>query len=111
VIGAREFHPNILLAIEVLAGCTLGAPKGAAGAGGGLYPYLLAGVAGLYQGTVPNVGIVLGFGHRVALPWASDSKRWAIEYGVRDHIYSQKIESLPSLTQNPIIHVGLLRYY
>ena len=109
VVG-REFDPNLLAAVEVLAGFNIGAPS-APGASGGLYPYWLAGVAGLYQGSSANVGVVLGFGHRVGLPWIKRGRRWALIYGVRDHVYSQKIDGNPSLTQNPIVHFGILRYY
>ena len=109
VVG-REFHPNLLAALEVLAGFNLGAPA-AAGASGGLYPYLLGGVAGLLQGDVANVGVVIGFGHRVGLPWVRKDQRWAVSYGARDHVYSQKLQGTPSLTQNPVIYLGILRYY
>jgi hypothetical protein len=111
VIGADRFDPNMLIGLEVLAGFNLGAPKATAGTPGGLYPYLLAGIAGLYQGTEPNVAAVLGFGQRVPFPWGKSMDRWALSYGVRDQIYSQKIEAIPSLTQNPVVHLGVLRYY
>ena len=72
VIGAREFDPNLLIDLELLAGFNLQAPKNTPGSPGGLYPYLVAGVTGIYQGSVPNVGLVLGFGQRVPVPWMAE---------------------------------------
>ena len=111
VIGADRFDPNMLIGVEILACFNLGAPKATTGIPGGLYPYLLGGTAGLYQGDEANVAAVLGFGQRVAFPWGKSTERWALSYGVRNQIYLQKIESFPSLTQNPVVHLGLLRYY
>ncbi len=119
VIGARRYNRNMLIATEVLGGFNLGTPKETKGISGGLYPHLLIGVAGLYQGGIPvihqgseaNVAIVFGFGQRIAFPWEKKMGVWAVAYGVRDQIYTQKIEGNPSLTQNLIVHLGLLRYY
>lgn len=111
VVGADEFEHNWLVAVEALGGYTYSGLARGEGRGGGLYPYFVAGIAAIYQGGVPNVGGVIGFGNRMSLPFGPRTGRWALNYGVRDHVYSQKLRNEPSLTQNFVLLVGAQKYF
>ncbi len=111
VVGGGVFPHNFMITLEALGGYSVsGLPKGL-GRAGGLFPYFLGGITAIWQGGVPNIGGVLGFGNRMNLPFWNKDGRWAWNYGVRDHIYSQKIRSDPSLTQNFVVMIGLQKYY
>lgn len=111
VVGADEFEHNWLAVFEALFGMTYSGLSRGEGRGGGLFPYFVAGIAAVYQGGVPNVGGVIGFGNRMNLPFGPKNGRWALNYGVRDHIYSQKLRNEPSLTQNFVLLVGAQKYF
>ena len=85
--------------------------RGGGGRGAGLFPYFVSGITAVYQGGVPNVGGVIGFGNRMSLPYGPKNGRWALNYGLRDHIYSQKLRNEPSLTQNFVILIGTQKYF
>ena len=109
---ADTFKNNLLFTMEGLAGYTLtldgftGEPYG-----GSYFPYFVAGITGIYQGGNANIGGVLGFGQRLKFPGLSKKDWWGINYGLHDHIYSQKITSEPYLTQNFILLIGAQYYY
>lgn len=110
-IGGQYFKNDYLVTFEALAAYSLSRQARGEGRNSGLFPYLTAGLAAVYQGGVPNIGAVLGFGNRMALPWGRKSSLWALNYGARDHIYSQKLQSTPTLTQNFILVLGVQKYY
>jgi hypothetical protein len=111
IVGADEFEHNWLLAFEALGGYAYTGLSRGEGRNGGLFPYFVAGITAVYQGGVPNVGGVLGFGNRMSLPFGPKSGLWALNYGLRDHIYSQKLRNEPSLTQNFVLLIGVQRYF
>lgn len=117
VVGAGFFSHNLLLTTEALGGYSLSGLMHGMGRAGGLFPYFVTGITLIYQGGppfmggVPNIGGVIGFGNRMNLPYGPKDGRWALNYGLRDHIYSQKIRPDPSLTQNLILLVGVQKYY
>jgi hypothetical protein len=111
VLGADEFEHNWLVALEALMGYSYSGLFRGTGRGAGLFPYFVAGITAVYQGGVPNVGAVAGFGNRMILPFGPKNGRWALNYGLRDHIYSQKIRNEPSLTQNFVILIGTQKYF
>ncbi len=116
-IGGQDFRNNIMLALEALVGYTYTDLSHALGRAGGLYPYFDGGMVVLYQGGVPgmggvpNIGGVLGFGNRMNLPFGLKNHQWALNYEIRDHIYSQKFTTESSFTQNFILLVGVQKYY
>lgn len=111
VVGADEFEHNWLIALEALGGMTYSGLARGDGRGAGLFPYFVAGITAVYQGGVPNVGGVVGFGNRMPMPFMSKNGHWALNYGLRDHIYSQKLRNEPSLTQNFVFLVGAQKYF
>jgi hypothetical protein len=111
VVGADEFEHNWLIALEALGGMTYSGLSKGAGRGAGLFPYFVAGITAVYQGGVPNVGGVVGFGNRMPMPFMAKNGPWALNYGLRDHIYSQKLRNEPSLTQNFVFLVGAQKYF
>ncbi len=111
VVGGGVFPHNFMITIEALGGLTVSGLTKGQGRAGGLFPYFLGGITAIWQGGVPNIGGVLGFGNRMNLPFWNKEGRWAWNYGVRDHIYSQKIRSDPSLTQNFVVLIGLQKYF
>jgi len=117
VVGSDFFSHNLLLTTEALGGYSLSGLAHGTGRAGGLYPYFVAGIALIYQGGlpfqggVPNIGGVFGFGNRMNLPFGPKDGRWALNYGLRDHVYSQKLRPDPSLTQNLIVLIGVQKYY
>lgn len=111
VVGADEFEHNWLIALEALGGFTYSGLSRGEGRGAGLFPYFVAGITAVYQGGVPNVGGVIGFGNRMNLPFGPRNGRWALNYGLRDHIYSQKLRNEPSLTQNFVLLIGVQKYF
>lgn len=111
VVGADEFEHNWLICLEALGGMTYSGLTKGPGRNSGLYPYFVAGITAVYQGGVPNVGGVVGFGNRMAMPFMGRNSRWALNYGLRDHIYSQKLRNEPSLTQNFVLLVGAQKYF
>lgn len=112
VVGADVLDPNFLGALEVLLARALaGDDAKKKGAAGGLYPYLLGGMTALYQGEAANVGAVLGLGNRFDMPFVKEKGRWALTFCIKDHIYSQKIRTTPSFTQNLVLTVGGQRYF
>lgn len=110
VIGGSRFDQPFLATGEALAGYSLTGLSKGEGRGGGLYPYLLGGITTVYQGGSPNIGGVLGFGNRTDMPWVKDA-RWAINYGIRDHLYAQKNNNYQALTQNFVLLIGVQKYY
>jgi hypothetical protein len=118
VVGGDLFDHNLLLALDALGGYSLSGMAGGAGRGGGLFPYFLAGVTAFWQGglpivqkSVPNIGGVIGFGNRMRIPFFGLGREWAFNYVVRDNIYSQKIRTTPSLTQNFALLIGVQKYW
>jgi hypothetical protein len=112
VVGADVLDPNFLGAMEVLLGRALaGDDAKKTGSAGGLFPYLLGGMTALYQGEAANVGAVLGLGNRFAMPFVKEKGQWALTFCIKDHIYSQKIRTTPSFTQNLVLTLGAQRYF
>jgi hypothetical protein len=110
VIGGSRFENGLLITGEALVGYSLTGLSRGEGRGGGLFPYLVGGITTVYQGGSPNIGGVLGFGNRTDLPWVRDT-RWAINYGMRDHLYAQKNNTYQALTQNFVLLIGVQKYY
>ncbi|MDQ3000773.1 MAG: hypothetical protein M3Y08_05885 [Fibrobacterota bacterium] len=110
IIGQR-FDKNYLVTFEALGGYSLSGLTKGNGRGGGLFPYFVAGITAVYQGGVPNFGGALGFGNRTNLPFGPKNSRYALNYGIRDHIYSPNFGSHRSLTQNPVLLVGVQKYF
>lgn len=110
VVGSR-FDDNYLITLEALGGYTLTGLSKGGGRAGGLYPYFVAGITAVYQGGVPNFGGALGFGNRMKLPFGPKNSPYALNYGIRDHIYSPNFGSHRSLTQNPVLLVGVQKYF
>ncbi len=111
VVGGGVFPHSFMITAEALGGYTYSGLAHGTGIAGGLYPYFTGGITAIYQGGVPNIGGVLGFGNRMNIPYGPKNGRWALNYGVRDHIYSQKIRSQPSMTQNFVVLLGVQKYY
>lgn len=111
LVGGDEFEHNFLIALEALGGLTFSGLSRGEGRGAGLFPYAVAGITAIYQGGVPNVGGVVGFGNRMPMPFMSRNGRWALNYGLRDHIYSMKLGNTPALTQNFVLLVGAQKYF
>jgi hypothetical protein len=118
VVGGDIFENNMLLALDALGGYSLSGLTGGNGRGGGLFPYFIAGVTAFWQGglpivqeSIPNIGGVIGFGNRLKLPSKWIGRDWAFNYVVRDNIYSQKIRTTPSLTQNFVLLIGVQKYF
>jgi hypothetical protein len=118
VVGGDIFDHNLLLSLDALGGYSLTGMTSGSGRGGGLFPYFLAGVTAFWQGgvpifqkSVPNIGGVIGFGNRMRLPFFGLGREWAFNYVVRDNIYSQKIRTTPSLTQNFALLIGVQKYW
>ncbi len=108
---AAIFENNLLVTVEALVGY---APEGPGykmrGRAVSLIPHFTAGVVGLYQGSVPNVGLAAGFGNRMPLPFFTKNRSLALSYSLHDHIYSQKIGSRPALTHNLVLRAGVHFY-
>lgn len=118
VVGGDLFNHNFLLSLDALGGYSLTGQTSGTGRGGGLFPFFLAGITAFWQGglpilqkSVPNIGGVIGFGNRMRIPFIAAGRDWAFNYVVRDNIYSQKIRTTPSLTQNFALLVGVQRYW
>ncbi len=109
---ADIFDNNLLVTLEALAGYSM-SWDGYSGEmySGGHFPYFIGGITALYQGGSSNIGGVLGFGQRTKLPGLGKKDCWALNYGLRDHIYSQKITTKPYITQNFIFLIGVQYYY
>lgn len=118
IIGADSFDHNFQLSLDALGGYSLTGMTSGSGRGGGLFPYFLAGITAFWQGglpivqkSVPNIGGVIGFGNRTRVPFFTAGRDWALNYVVRDNIYSQKLQTTPSMTQNFALLIGIQRYW
>jgi hypothetical protein len=112
VVGADVFDHSWMLAFEALGAYGFDLSKRAGkGASRGLYPYFLAGITAIWQGGVPNFGGVVGYGHRLPVPFMTRNERWALALMVKEHIYSQKIRTEPSISQNVVLTLGLQRFF
>jgi hypothetical protein len=111
VVGGGVFPHSYMITAEALGGYTYSGLNHGPGRAGGLFPYFTGGITAIYQGGVPNIGAVIGFGNRMNLPFGPKDGRWALNYGLRDHIYSQKIRTRPSMTQNFVLLIGVQKYY
>lgn len=118
VVGGDVFNHNFLLSLDALGGYSLSGMASGNGRGGGMFPYFLGGITAFWQGglpivqkSVPNIGGVIGFGNRMRIPFFGLGREWAFNYVVRDNVYSQKIRTTPSLTQNFALLVGVQRYW
>jgi len=112
IVGADVFEKNWMLAFEALGGYAIDlSGKAGTDISRGLRPILLAGMTAVWQGGVPNFGGVVGFGHRFPVPFMTRNASWAIPFMIKDHIYSQKIRTTPSLTQNLVLTLGVQKYF
>lgn len=118
LIGGFNFDHNLMVSLDALGGYSMSGLPGGNGRGGGLFPYFLAGITAFWQGglpivqeSTPNVGGVVGFGNRMKLPVKWLGRSWAVNYVVRDNIYSQKLGNNPSLTQNFQLLIGVQKYF
>lgn len=111
VVGGNVFPHSFMITTEALGGYTYSGLARGDGRSGGLFPYFVGGITAVWQGGVPNIGGVLGFGNRMSLPFTSKTGPFALNYGLRDHIYSQKFRTQPSMTQNLVLLIGVQKYY
>lgn len=112
VLGSAAFDHSWMLAFEALGGYTIDlAGQAGSRVAGGLFPYAVAGITAISQGGVPNFGGVIGLGHRLPLPFMTRSDRTAMNIMIKEHIYSQKFRTEPSLTQNIVVTLGVQRYF
>ncbi|MDB5103502.1 MAG: hypothetical protein JWP91_1191 [Fibrobacteres bacterium] len=111
IIGGTQTPHSFMIAGEALGGYTLTGLTRGDGRSGGLYPYFVGGITAVWQGGIPNIGAVAGFGNRTNLPFGPKNARYALNYGVHDHVYSQKLKTNPSLTQNFVVLVGVQKYF
>jgi hypothetical protein len=116
--GSFNFDHNLLFALDAMGGYSFSGMPAGAGRGGGLFPYFLAGISAFWQGgfpvfqkSTPNVGGVVGFGNRMRIPYFGLGKQWAVNYVVRDYIYSQKLAGVPSITQSFALLIGVQKYW
>jgi hypothetical protein len=98
IIGGTQTPHSFMIAGEALGGYSLSGLTRGEGRSGGLFPYFVGGITAVWQGGIPNIGAVLGFGNRMKVPFMSKNNRYALNYGVRDHIYSQKLKTKPRKT-------------
>ncbi|MEO6095605.1 MAG: hypothetical protein ABIW76_07965 [Fibrobacteria bacterium] len=111
IIGGTQTPHSFMIAGEALGGYSITSLTRGEGRSGGLFPYLVGGITAVWQGGIPNIGAVLGFGNRISMPFMAKNGRYALNYGVRDHIYSQKLKTEPSVTQNFVLLVGVQKYF
>jgi hypothetical protein len=111
IIGGTQTPHSFMIAGEALGGYSLSGLSRGDGRSGGLFPYFVAGITAVWQGGIPNIGAVFGFGNRMNVPFMSKNGRYALNYGVHDHIYSQKLKTNPSLTQNFVLLAGVQKYF
>lgn len=111
IIGGTQTPHSFMIAGEALGGYSLSGLTRGEGRSGGLFPYFVGGITAVWQGGIPNIGAVLGFGNRMKVPFMSKNNRYALNYGVRDHIYSQKLKTEPSITQNLVLTAGVQKYF
>lgn len=111
IIGGTQTPHSFMIAGEALGGYSLSGLTRGEGRSGGLFPYFVGGITAVWQGGIPNIGAVLGFGNRMKVPFMSKNNRYALNYGVRDHIYSQKLKTEPSITQNLVLMAGVQKYF
>lgn len=112
IVGADVFDHSWMLAFEALGAYGFDLSKRAgAGASRGLFPYFVAGITAIWQGGVPNFGGVIGYGHRLPVPFMTRNEKWAMALMFKEHIYSQKIRTDPSVSQNLVMTIGLQRYF
>jgi ABC-type transport system substrate-binding protein len=111
IIGGTQTPHSFMIAGEALGGYSLSGLTRGEGRSGGLFPYFVGGITAVWQGGIPNIGAVLGFGNRMKVPFMSKNNRYALNYGVRDHIYSQKLKTEPSITQNLVLLAGVQKYF
>lgn len=111
IIGGTQTPHSFMIAGEALGGYSLSGLTRGEGRSGGLFPYFVGGITAVWQGGIPNIGAVLGFGNRMKVPFMAKSNRYALNYGVRDHIYSQKLKTEPSITQNLVLMAGVQKYF
>ncbi len=112
MIGGSAFENNWLLALETLGGYTIDlSGRHGRDVSRGLFPYFLTGMTLVLQGGVPNFGGVVGFGHRFPVPFLTRNDNWTLVVQAKDQIYSQKIRTTPSLTQNFVVTLGVQTYF
>lgn len=112
VLGAAAFDNDWLLALEALGGYTVDlSGRYGRDVSRGLFPYFLTGMTLVLQGGVPNFGGVIGFGHRFPVPFLTRNDNWTVVLQAKDQIYSQKIRTTPSLTQNLVLTLGVQTYF
>jgi hypothetical protein len=112
VLGSAAFDHSWMLAFEALGGYTFDfAGRSGSRVAGGIYPYAVAGITAISQGGVPNFGGVLGIGQRLPMPFMTRDDRMAMNLMIKEHIYSQKFRTEPSLTQNIVVTLGVQRYF
>ncbi len=111
IIGGTQTPHSFMIAGEALGGYSLSGLTHGEGRSGGLFPYFVGGITAVWQGGIPNIGAVLGFGNRMNVPFMAKNGRYALNYGVHDPIYSQKLKIDPSITQNFVLLVGVQKYF
>ncbi|MEO7776552.1 MAG: hypothetical protein ABIY63_03410 [Fibrobacteria bacterium] len=111
LVGGSYTPHNFMVTFEALGGYTVSGLSRGEGRSGGLFPYFVAGITAVWQGGIPNIGGVGGFGNRLNLPFGPKNSPYILNYAVHDHVYSQKFNSDPSLTQNFALLLGVQKYF
>lgn len=111
LVGGSYTPHSFNITFEGLAGYTLSGLSRGDGRSGGLFPYFVAGITAVWQGGIPNIGGVGGFGNRMNLPFGAKNSPYILNYAVHDHVYSQKFNSDPGLTQNFALLLGVQKYF
>ncbi|HKP94479.1 MAG TPA: hypothetical protein VJ385_01860 [Fibrobacteria bacterium] len=111
LVGGSYTPHSFILTFEALGGYSITGLSRGNGRSGGLFPYFVAGITAVWQGGIPNIGGVGGFGNRMNLPFGPKSSPYILNYAVHDHVYSQKFNSDPALTQNLALLLGVQKYF
>ncbi len=111
LVGGTYTPHSFIITFEGLGGYTVSGLSRGDGRSGGLFPYFVAGITAVWQGGIPNIGGVGGFGNRLNLPFGPKNSPYILNYAIHDHVYSQKFNSDPSLTQNFALLLGVQKYF
>jgi hypothetical protein len=111
LVGGTYTPHSFIVSFESLGGYSVSGLSRGDGRSGGLFPYFVAGITAVWQGGIPNIGGVGGFGNRLNLPFGPKNSPYILNCAVHDHVYSQKFNSDPSLTQNLALLLGVQKYF
>jgi hypothetical protein len=111
LVGGSYTPHSFMITTEALGGFSVTGQAKGDGRSGGLFPYFVAGITAVWQGGIPNIGGVAGFGNRMKLPFGPKNSPYVLNYAIHDHVYSQKFNSDPGITQNFALLLGVQKYF